>query len=1634
MESPVGGSRLTSVVVATLDSGEVYIIASLSSRTDTQVIYVDPTTGLLRFSGKLGFDVFKSEDEALNYITNGSRWLCKSTTNAKAILGYAALGSFGLLLVATKLTASIPNLPGGGSVYTVTESQWIKISLQNPQQQGKGEVKNVLELTELDIDGKHYFCETRDITRPFPSRMPLENPDDEFVWNGWLSMSFKNIGLPQHCVTLMQGFAECRSFGSSGQLEGIVALTARRSRLHPGTRYLARGINSCFSTGNEVECEQLVWVPKRTGQSVPFNTYIWRRGTIPIWWGAELKMTAAEAEIYVSVREPYKGSSQYYQRLSKRYDARSSDIAVGEGQKKKRFVPITCINLLRNGLGKSEALLVHHFEKSLSYIKSTGKLPRTQIHLINYDWHASVKLNGEQQTIEGLWKLLKEPTVAVGISEGDYLPSRQRLNDCRGEIIYTDDFAGAFCLRSHQNGVLRFNCADSLDRTNAASYFGALQCFVEQCRRLAISLDSDLTYGYQSVNNYGGYTAPLPPGWAKRSDAVTGKTYYIDHNTRTTTWKHPCPDKPWKRFDMSFEEFKSSTILSPLSQLANLFLLAGDIHATLYTGSKAMHSQILNIFNEEAGKFKQFSVAQNFQITLQRRYKNVLVDSSRQKQLEMFLGLRLFKHLPSVPVQPLNVPSRPSGFFLKPVPNITPSSSGGSSLLSFKRKDLIWVCPQGADVVELFIYLGEPCHVCQLLLTVSHGADDSTYPSTVDVRTGRYLDGLKLVLEGAAIPQCVKGTNLLIPLSGPINAEDMAVTGAGARLHTHNTSTLPFLYEFEELEGELDFLTRIVAITFYPAVSGRSPLTLGEVEILGVSLPWRGVFSNEGPGARITELAKKTHEESTLFPSSTETNPFSSASLSNDITPSIQKSDSTNWLDLLTGDNMFSDPLSQPVMQYDVHEGSDNLFSHPLSQPVTQNNLHEENDLLGFLDQAVTEHRGTVADDKLSSSQDSSAQKYINCLKLFAGPQMGKKLNFVEAMRLEIERLRLNLSAAERDRALLPFGIDPAMINPNVLMDESYVDRLCKVSNALALLGQASLEDKLNASIGLGTVDNNVVDFWNVNGIGDHCSGGMCEVRAETTAPVLAPSAVSSVGASKSILLCSECKRNVCKVCCAGSGALLLNNSGEVDSSTNRSVTLDSVVCKQCCSDIVLHALILDYVRVLISLRRRDRSNRAAYKALDQVVGSSSRDFVPEKSQYSNRQQTVRILHHLLSGLESLAEFPFASFLHSVETAKDSAPFLSLLSPLSSGSRQSYWKAPPTVNSVDFVIVLGTLSDVSGVILLVSPCGYSVTDAPTVQIWASNKIQKEERSCMGKWDVQSLATSSSGIYGPEKLGAEDKVPRHVKFTFKNPVRCRIIWITLRLQRPGSRSVNFEKDFNLLSLDENPFAQANRRASFGGAVENDPCLHAQRILVAGTPVKNETGLTSQSPDQMNFNSWLDRAPQLNRFKVPIEVERLFDNDLVLEQYLPPASPLLAGFRLDAFSAIKPRVSHSPYSDIDKWDTSVTFLEDRHISPAVLYLQVSALQEPNNMVIIGEYRLPEAKAGTAMYFDFPRQIHTRMVSFKLLGDVTAFTDDPAEVDDSSTRTLLAAGLSLANRIKLYYFADPHELGKWASLSAI
>lgn len=275
----------------------------------------------------------------------------------------------------------------------------------------------------------------------------------------------------------------------------------------------------------------------------------------------------------------------------------------------------------------------------------------------------------------------------------------------------------------------------------------------------------------------------------------------------------------------------------------------------------------------------------------------------------------------------------------------------------------------------------------------------------------------------------------------------------------------------------------------------------------------------------------------------------------------------------------------------------------------------------------------------------------------------------MEAMKLEIERLRLNLSAAERDRALLSIGIDPASINPNMLLEDSYMARLCRVASTLALLGLAAMEDKINASIGLGTFDEDTVDFWNVAAIGERCSGGPCQVRSET-GPAGGASVTSSSSSTTSgtSFVCSGCGKRVCRVCSAGQGALLIAtyNSKDIsgyngitsqggsahgysaDASSNRSAALDGIICKQCCHEVVLEALMLDYVRVLVGQRRKTRADDAARNALQNVFGLSSRNSITERERSVSSQEEAKVLEKLIDGKESLAEFPFASFLHPV--------------------------------------------------------------------------------------------------------------------------------------------------------------------------------------------------------------------------------------------------------------------------------------------------------------------------------------------------------------------------------------------------
>lgn len=124
-------SRETKVQVVQLEFGDYFIISSLSTRANTQIISIDSTTEILQYQGRNDLDLFSSKQDAKQYLSTAN-CMIRNSLHAQAIIGYATVGSVRLLLVATKLKVSPLVLLCRDVIYTILESQWIKILLRNP--------------------------------------------------------------------------------------------------------------------------------------------------------------------------------------------------------------------------------------------------------------------------------------------------------------------------------------------------------------------------------------------------------------------------------------------------------------------------------------------------------------------------------------------------------------------------------------------------------------------------------------------------------------------------------------------------------------------------------------------------------------------------------------------------------------------------------------------------------------------------------------------------------------------------------------------------------------------------------------------------------------------------------------------------------------------------------------------------------------------------------------------------------------------------------------------------------------------------------------------------------------------------------------------------------------------------------------------------------------------------------------------------------------------------------------------------------------------------------------------------------------------------------------------------------------
>ncbi|KAL9969462.1 hypothetical protein ACROYT_G021682 [Oculina patagonica] len=276
----------------------------------------------------------------------------------------------------------------------------------------------------------------------------------KFVWNRYLLHGFEGAVHPDWILHIVNGFVGQSDICVYGR-PIYVTLIARRSKEFAGTRFLKRGANDEGSVANEVETEQIVHdASVLSFKSGRFTSYVQLRGSVPSFWSQEVKQVMVpKPQIIVDRADPFcSAAGQHFNQLLKRFGS-----------------PVVILNLVKKKERKRhEQILSEELERAVIYLNQF--LPVQ--HAIQYKAWDMARYNKSKDcnVMEKLTVIADEVFKSTGFfHSGQELYCNQIRKDSRLTGMcgtgYSDDYLGR-----EQNGVLRTNCVDCLDRTNTAQF------------------------------------------------------------------------------------------------------------------------------------------------------------------------------------------------------------------------------------------------------------------------------------------------------------------------------------------------------------------------------------------------------------------------------------------------------------------------------------------------------------------------------------------------------------------------------------------------------------------------------------------------------------------------------------------------------------------------------------------------------------------------------------------------------------------------------------------------------------------------------------------------------------------------------------------------------------------------------------------------------------------------------------------------------------------------------------------------------------------------------------------------------------------------------------------------------------
>ncbi|KAL9856771.1 Phosphoinositide phosphatase SAC5 [Arabidopsis thaliana] len=415
----------------------------------------------------------------------------------------------------------------GHTVYGIAESQMIAIphpSIQSKVAKSEAELRYKKLLSVVDLSKNFYFSYTYHLMYSLQKNIgntERGNPHDNtmFVWNSFLTREIRKILQNSiWTVALIYGFFQQTKCSVSGE-KFVFTIIARRSRHYAGTRYLRRGVNDIGRVANDVETEQIVSKVVPAGQKIPITSVVQVRGSIPLFWSQEASVFNPQPEIILNKKDAnYEATQHHFQNLRQRYGNRIiilNLLKTVTGEKKHRETILRgefakTIRFINKGMDREHRLKAIHFDLSKHYKKGADGafnhlciFSRKSLELTDLFYCKAPSGVGAEEVIYD--SFFNNP-----IPSQDEEASSPEKEDMKADIFLL------------QNGVLRTNCIDCLDRTNFAQYAHGLVSLGHQLRTLGISgppvvdlnnpLAIELMDAYQKMGNtlamqYGGSEA-----------------------------------------------------------------------------------------------------------------------------------------------------------------------------------------------------------------------------------------------------------------------------------------------------------------------------------------------------------------------------------------------------------------------------------------------------------------------------------------------------------------------------------------------------------------------------------------------------------------------------------------------------------------------------------------------------------------------------------------------------------------------------------------------------------------------------------------------------------------------------------------------------------------------------------------------------------------------------------------------------------------------------------------------------------------------------------------------------------------------------------------------------------------------